>query len=142
VRGEKGICRGYCEIGRGVRILVWNWECEWILGGWIERSQGRVFWSQREEVRGVYFACYISCLCFSCCSGCIGMYKLEIHCLLSRFLEIPRNRLAGGSCLHSLFSGFVYAPPSGYVLPARRHKLSCSVFSNFWMFFVMLESLE
>jgi len=26
------------------------------------------------------------------------MCKLEIHCLLSRFLEIPRNRLAARYC--------------------------------------------
>jgi len=33
VRWEKGFCKGYHGIGRGVRISVRNWECEWIFGG-------------------------------------------------------------------------------------------------------------
>jgi len=51
VREEKGFYRDYCEVDRGVRISVRNWECDWIRGGWIERSQGRPFWVKGKKYK-------------------------------------------------------------------------------------------
>jgi len=105
VRGEKGFCRGYCWIGRGVRISVRNWEREWILGGWIERSQGRPFWSQREEVqnhsrkaliqvRGVIYVSFILVMInYAMCEwNC--MCSLHFMILFAIFWILPRNCLA------------------------------------------------
>jgi len=133
-------------------LVSWNWrrcgeeqECReervfGMKGEWFKRViweeaigqhwsfQEVKFWTRKAliQVREAYFACYISCMCFSYCFGRVGMCKLEVRCSFSRFLEISRNRLAAlkarqathaykayflGSSMHRLAAR--YCPPGG-----------------------------